>query len=148
MSYSGSQSEKPVAAGDLDRSHIGQTVSFESNDFTVVFGTLSGIARTEAMVYLSLHGVGGGTHLKDEYDVPVGHNVYVQMDPLSTAGKTVAETERVIKEKFDETKKPPEPGTETGLRVTGIRPARNPAVPSTAGFLVCHCAQRMPGGYP
>ena len=105
MSYSGSQSEKPVAAGDLDRSHIGQTVSFESNDFTVVFGTLSGIARTEAMVYLSLQGVGGGTHLKDEYDLPVGQNVYVQMDPLSTAGKTLAEAERVIKEKFDEIKK-------------------------------------------
>lgn len=50
-------------------------------------------------------GVGGGTHLKDEYDVPVGQNVYVQMDPLSTAGKTLAEAERIIKEKFDEIKK-------------------------------------------
>jgi hypothetical protein len=75
MSYSGSPSEKPVSAGDLDRSHIGQTVSFEPNDLTVVFGTLAGVARTDAMVYLSLQGVGGGTHLKDEYDLPVGHNV-------------------------------------------------------------------------
>ena len=105
MSYSGSPSEKPVAAGDLDRSHIGQTVSFESNDFTVVFGTLSGVARTDAMVYLTLQGVGGGTHLKDEYDLPVSHNVYVQMDPLSSASKTLSEAERVIKEKFDEIKK-------------------------------------------
>lgn len=105
MSYSGSPSEKPVAAGDLDRSHIGHTVSFESNDFTVVFGTLAGIARTDAMVYLSLQGVGGGTHLKDEYDLPVDHNVYVQMDPLSSASKTLSEAERVIKEKFDEIKK-------------------------------------------
>jgi hypothetical protein len=105
MSYSGSPSEKPVAAGDLDRTHIGQTVSFEPNDFTVVFGTLSGVARTEAMVYLSLQGVGGGTHLKYEYDLPVGHNVYVQMDPLSSASKTLSEAERVIKEKFDEIKK-------------------------------------------
>ena len=105
MSYSGSPSEKPVAAGDLDRSHIGQTVSFESNEFTVVFGTLSGVARTEAMVYLSLQGVGGGTHLKDEYDLPVGNTVYVQMDPLSSASKTLSEAERVIKEKFDEIKK-------------------------------------------
>lgn len=105
MSYSASPSEKPVLAGDLDRSHIGQTVSFESNDFTVVFGTLAGVARTDAMVYLSLQGVGGGTHLKDEYDLPVGHNVYVQMDPLSSAGKTLSEAERVIKEKFDEIKK-------------------------------------------
>jgi hypothetical protein len=105
MSYSGSPSEKAVPAGDLDRSHIGQTVSFEPNDFTVVFGTLAGVARTEAMVYLSLQGVGGGTHLKDEYDLPVGHNVYVQMDPLSSASKTLSEAERVIKEKFDEIKK-------------------------------------------
>ena len=105
MSYSGSPSEKPVAAGDLDRSHIGQTVSFQANDFTVVFGTIAGVARTDAMVYLTLQGVGGGTHLKDEYDLPVGQNVYLQMDPLSTAGKTLADAERVIKEKFDEIKK-------------------------------------------
>ncbi len=105
MNYSGSQSEKPIAAGDLDRSHIGQTVSFQSNDFTVVFGTLAGIARTDAQVYLSLQGVGGGTHLKDEYDVPVGQDVYVQLDPLSSAGKSLSEAERIIKEKFDEIKK-------------------------------------------
>ncbi|WP_185982328.1 hypothetical protein [Arthrobacter sp. KBS0703] len=37
--------------------------------------------------------------------MPVGQNVYVQMDPLSTAGKTLAEAERIIKEKFDEIKK-------------------------------------------
>jgi hypothetical protein len=105
MNYSGSPSEKPVPAGDLDRSHIGQTVSFQSNDFTVVFGTLAGIARTEAQVYLSLEGVGGGTHLKDEYDLPVSQEVYLQLDPLSSASKTLSEAERVIKEKFDEIKK-------------------------------------------
>ena len=105
MNYIGSPSEKPVAAGDLDRSHIGQTVSFQPNDFTVVFGTLAGIARTDAQVYLSLEGVGGGTHLKDEYDLPVGQNVFLQMDPLSTANKTLSDAERVIKEKFDEIKK-------------------------------------------
>ncbi|MDR6415607.1 hypothetical protein [Pseudarthrobacter sulfonivorans] len=104
MNYSGSPSEKPVAAGDLDRSHIGQSVSFQANDFTVVFGTIAGIARTDAQVYLSLQGVGGGTHLKDEYDLPVGHNVYLQLDPLSSAGKSLSEVERVIKEKFDEIK--------------------------------------------
>jgi hypothetical protein len=105
MNYSGSPSEKPVTAGDLDRSHIGQTVSFQSNDFTVVFGTLAGIARTDTQVYLSLSGVGGGTHLKDEYDLPVGQDVYLQLDPLSSAGKTLSEAERIIKEKFDEIKK-------------------------------------------
>jgi hypothetical protein len=105
MNYSGSPSEKPLAAGDLDRSHIGQTVSFQPNDFTVVFGTLAGIARTDAQVYLSLQGVGGGTHLKDEYDLPVTQEVYLQLDPISSAGKTLSEAERVIKEKFDEIKK-------------------------------------------
>ncbi|WP_457965994.1 hypothetical protein M1E17_05515 [Arthrobacter sp. D1-29] len=105
MNYSGSPSEKPLAAGDLDRSHIGQTVSFQPNDFTVVFGTLAGVARTDAQVYLSLQGVGGGTHLKDEYDLPVTQEVYLQLDPISSAGKTLSEAERVIKEKFDEIKK-------------------------------------------
>jgi pyrimidine deaminase RibD-like protein len=105
MNYSGSPSEKPVAAGDLDRSHIGQTVSFQPNDFTVAFGTLAGIARTDGQVYLSLQSVGGGTHLKDEYDLPVGQDVYVQLDPLSSAGKTLSEAERIIREKFDEIKK-------------------------------------------
>jgi hypothetical protein len=105
MNYNGSQSEKAVAAGDLDRSHVGQSVSFQSNDFTVVFGKIAGIARTEAQVYLSLEGVGGGTHLKDEYDLPVGQNVYLQLDPLSSAGKTIADAEKVIKEKLDEIKK-------------------------------------------
>ncbi|MBT2521677.1 hypothetical protein [Arthrobacter sp. ISL-28] len=105
MNYSGSQSEKAVAAGDLDRSHVGQSVSFQSNDFTVVFGKIAGIARTEAQVYLALEGVGGGTHLKDEYDLPVGQNVYLQLDPLSSAGKTISDAEKIIKEKLDEIKK-------------------------------------------
>ncbi|MDD1475491.1 hypothetical protein [Arthrobacter sp. H16F315] len=51
---------------------------------------------TDPIVYLSLQGVGGGTHLKDEYGLPVGHNVYLKMDPLSSAGKTLTEAERVI----------------------------------------------------
>jgi hypothetical protein len=105
MNYSGSQYEKAVTAGDLDRSHVGQPVSFQPNDFTVVFGRIAGIARTDAQVYLTLDGVGGGTHLKDEYDLPVAHEVYVQLDPLSTAGKTISDAERVIKEKLDEIKK-------------------------------------------
>lgn len=54
MDYTGSQSEKAVPAGELDRGHVGHTVSFQPNEFTVVFGKIAGIARTEAMVYLSL----------------------------------------------------------------------------------------------
>ncbi|MFJ5862432.1 hypothetical protein ACIQCM_13515 [Pseudarthrobacter sp. NPDC092439] len=89
MNYTGSQSERAVAAGELDRSHIGQTVSFQPNEFTVVFGRIAGIARTEAMVYLSLDGVAGGTHLKDEYDLPVGHDVYLQVDVITNAESTI-----------------------------------------------------------
>ena len=80
-------------------------MSFQPNDFTVVFGRIAGIARTDAQVYLTLDGVGGGTHLKDEYDLPVAHEVYVQLDPLSSAGKTISDAERVIKEKLDEIRK-------------------------------------------
>lgn len=102
MNYTGSQSEKAVPAGELDRSHIGQVVSFQSNEFTVVFGKIAGIARTEAMVYLSLEGVSGGTHLKDEYDVPIGHDVFLQRDPLSSAEKNLSEAGRIIKDKLDD----------------------------------------------
>ena len=105
MNYSGSPSEKAVAAGELDRTHVGQSVSFQSNDFTVVFGKIACIARTEAQVYLTLEGVGGGTHLKDEYDLPASQDVYLQLDPLSNAGKTISDAEKIIKEKFDELKK-------------------------------------------
>lgn len=65
MEYNGSSTEKAIPAGELDRRHVGQSVSFQPNDFTVVFGTIAGVARTEALVYLSLNGVAGGTHLKD-----------------------------------------------------------------------------------
>ena len=89
MDYTGSQSEKVVPAGELGRSHIGQTISFQPNEFTVVFGKLAGIARTEAMVYLSLQGVGNGTHLKDEYDLPLTHDVHVPVDVITNAESTI-----------------------------------------------------------
>lgn len=89
MDYTGTQSEKAVAARELDRSHIGHTISFQPNDFTVVFGRIAGIARTEAMVYLSLDGVSGGTHLKDEYDLPLDHEVFLQVDVISNAETTI-----------------------------------------------------------
>lgn len=89
MEYTRSQQEKAVTAGELGRSHIGQTISFQPNDFTVVFGKISGIARTEALVYLSLEGVGNGTHLKDEYDLPLTHEVYLPVDVLTNAESTI-----------------------------------------------------------
>jgi len=102
MNYIGSQSERALPAGELDRRHVGQTVSFQSNEFTVVFGTIAGIAKTEAQVYLALLGVAGGTHLKDEYDLPIGQNVYLQADPLSSAEKSLSEAGKIVKEKIDE----------------------------------------------
>ncbi|MDQ0756770.1 hypothetical protein [Arthrobacter sp. B3I4] len=102
MNYSGTHSEKAVPAGELDRRHVGQTVSFQSNEFTVVFGTIAGIARTEARVYLALLGVAGGMHLKDEYDLPAGQTVYLQPDPLSNAEKSLSDAGKVVKDKFEE----------------------------------------------
>lgn len=102
MNYSASPNERAITAGELNRSHVGHTVSFQSNDFTVVFGRIAGIARTDAQVYLSLDGVSGGTHLKDEYDLPVGQEVYLQLDPLSGAGKALSDAEKTIKDKLDD----------------------------------------------
>lgn len=89
MEYTRSQQEKAITAGELGRSHIGQTISFQPNEFTVVFGKIAGIARTEAMVYLSLEDVGNGTHLKDEYDLPLTHQVYLPVDVLTNAESTI-----------------------------------------------------------
>ncbi|WP_461173890.1 hypothetical protein M1D93_04005 [Arthrobacter sp. Z1-9] len=89
MEYTRSQQEKALPASELGRSHIGQTISFQPNEFTVVFGKIAGIARTEAMVYLSLEGVGNGTHLKDEYDLPLTHEVYLPVDVLTNAESTI-----------------------------------------------------------
>ena len=102
MEYNGSPTERAIPAGELDRRHVGQSVSFQPNDFTVVFGTIAGIARTEALVYLSLDGVGGGTHLKDEYDLSIDHKVFLQLDPLGSAEKGLSEVASFVKEKLDE----------------------------------------------
>lgn len=100
MDYTGSQLEKPLPAGDLDRSHVGHTVSFQANEFTVVFGKIAGIARTEAMVYLALDGVSGGTHLKDEFDLPVTQLVYLQPDAITSAESTIKDLFGKVQENF------------------------------------------------
>ncbi|KUM40688.1 hypothetical protein ACIQH5_11775 [Paenarthrobacter sp. NPDC091711] len=102
MEYNGNPTERAIPAGELDRRHVGHSVSFQPNDFTVVFGTIAGIARTEALVYLSLAGVSGGTHLKDEYDLPIDHNVYLQLDPLGSAEKGISDAASFVKDKLDE----------------------------------------------
>ena len=49
MDYTGSQSEKAVPAGELDRGHVGHTVSFQPNEFTVVFGKIAGHSAAKAV---------------------------------------------------------------------------------------------------
>lgn len=102
MNYTGSPSEKAVPAGELDRSHIGQTISFQPNEFTVVHGRIAGVAHTDAQVYLALEGVGGGTHLKDEYDLPNTQEVYLQLDPLASAEKGIVDVGKMVRDKVEE----------------------------------------------
>jgi hypothetical protein len=115
MTYSGSQSEKAVPAGELDRSHVGQTVSFQSNDLTVVFGKIAGIARTEAQVYLTLDGVGGGTHLKDEYNLSIDQNVYLPAGHLAGAEKPVSDAMKTVRDRLDAIRKNKRGRAESGL---------------------------------
>lgn len=44
----------------------------------------------------------GGTHLKDEYDLPVDKHVYLQLDPLGSAEKGLSEAASFVKDKLDE----------------------------------------------
>ena len=89
MEYTGAQSERAVAAGDLDRGSIGHTVSFQPDESTVVFGRIAGIARTADTVYLALDGVAGGAQLKHEYALPAGRDVYLQVDVITNAESTI-----------------------------------------------------------
>jgi hypothetical protein len=93
MSYSGTGNEKAVAASDLDRTHIGLTVSFEPDEFTVVFGRIGAVARKEGGVTIALAGVDGAGGLPAHYSLPPTQQVYVQPDKLTS-------TESAIKDMF------------------------------------------------
>ena len=89
MSYSGTGNEKAVTASDLNRTHVGLTVSFEPDEFTVVFGRIGAIARKEGGVTIALEGVDGTSGLPSHYSLPSTHQVYVQPDMLTNTESTI-----------------------------------------------------------
>ncbi|WP_427173534.1 hypothetical protein [Arthrobacter sp. 92] len=89
MDYSGTGNEKAVAAADLNRVHIGQTVSFQPDEFTVVFGRIGAIARKEGGVTIALEGVEGSGGLQSSYSLPAAQDVYVQPDILTNTESTI-----------------------------------------------------------
>jgi hypothetical protein len=89
MSYSGTGNEKAVTASDLNRTHVGLTVSFEPDEFTVVFGRIGAIARKEGGVTIALEGVDGTGGLPSHYSLPPAHQVYVQPDMLTNTESTI-----------------------------------------------------------
>ncbi|MET1064942.1 MAG: hypothetical protein ABWX85_08215 [Arthrobacter sp.] len=89
MSYSGTGHEKAVPAGDLDRTHVGLTVSFEPDGFTLVFGRIGAIARKDASVTIALKGVEGAGSLQSQYSLPPTQTVYVQPDLLTNTESTL-----------------------------------------------------------
>lgn len=89
MSYSGTGHEKAVAASDLDRTHVGLTVSFEPDQFTVVFGRIGAIARKEGGVTIALEGVDSAGGLPSHYSLPPTQQVYVLPDMLTNTESTI-----------------------------------------------------------
>lgn len=89
MSYAGTGNEKAVAASELNRTHIGLTVSFPPDEFTVVFGRIGAIARKEGGVTIALEGVDGAGGLPSHYSLPPTQLVYVQPDMLTNTESTI-----------------------------------------------------------
>lgn len=89
MDYAGTGNEKAVAAGELNRTHIGHTVSFQPDEFTLVFGRIGAIARKEGGVTIALDGVEGAGGLQSHYSLPPTQTVYVQPDMLTNTESTI-----------------------------------------------------------
>jgi hypothetical protein len=89
MNYSGTGNEKATPASELNRTHVGQTVSFEPDEFTVVFGKIAAIARKEGGVTIALHGVEGSGGLQSSYSIPAAQQVYLQPDMLTNTESTI-----------------------------------------------------------
>ena len=89
MSYAGTGNEKAVAASDLNRTHVGVTVSLEPDEFTVVFGRIAAIARKEGGVTIALEGVDGTGGLPSNYSLPPTQLVYIQPDMLTNTESTI-----------------------------------------------------------
>lgn len=89
MNYSGTGNEKASQASELNRTHVGQTVSFEPDEFTLVFGKIAAIARKESSVTIALHGVESGGGLQSNYSIPGSQHVYLQPDMLTHTESTI-----------------------------------------------------------
>lgn len=89
MNYAGTGNEKAVTASDLNRTHVGLTLSFQPDEFTVVFGRIGAIARKEGGVNIALAGVDGAGGLASHYSLPPAQQVYVQPDMLTNTETTI-----------------------------------------------------------
>lgn len=89
MNYSGTGNEKAIPASELNRTHVGHTVSFEPDDFTLVFGKIAAIARKEGGVTIALQGVEGSGGLQSSYSISGSKHVYLQPDMLTNTESTI-----------------------------------------------------------
>lgn len=89
MNYSGTGNEKATPASELNRTHIGHTVSFEPDEFTLVFGKIAAVARKEGGVTIALQGVQGSGGLQSSYSIPGSQQVYLQPDMLTNTESTI-----------------------------------------------------------
>lgn len=89
MNYAGTGNEKAVAATDLNRTHVGLTVSFQPDDATLVFGRIGAIARKDTGVTVALEGVDGTSGLQTNYTLSPTQHVYLQPDMLTNTETTI-----------------------------------------------------------
>ncbi|XAS68508.1 hypothetical protein V3C33_04145 [Micrococcaceae bacterium Sec5.7] len=111
MNYSGTGNEKATPASELNRTHVGQTVSFEPDEFTLVFGRIVAIARKEGGVTIALDGVDGTGGLRSSYSVPPTRIVYIQPDMLTNTESTIKDLFGKVQDNLRGHKGDPKPDT-------------------------------------
>ncbi|MFJ5692302.1 hypothetical protein ACIP9X_00420 [Arthrobacter sp. NPDC093125] len=89
MNYAGTGNEKAVAATDLNRTHVGLTVSFQPDDATLVFGRIGAIFRKDTGVTIALEGVDSTAGLQTSYTLSPTQLVYLQPDMLTNTETTI-----------------------------------------------------------
>lgn len=89
MTYAGTGNEKATSAGELNRMHVGQTVSFETDDEILVFGRIAAIARRGGSTTIALEGSADQGDLKSAYTLTTDQMVYLQPDMLTNTESTI-----------------------------------------------------------
>lgn len=89
MTYAGTGNEKAISAGELNRAHVGQTVSFETDDEVQVFGRIAAIARRGATATIALEGASDHGDLKSAYTLSTSQTIYLQPDMLTNTESTI-----------------------------------------------------------